>query len=139
MKYFQVRHLWVVLLSFLFVSSAFAVDAACPELNTVQRWAGYLSWMGFLKILAVVALTVGFCTFFYGFIKWGWEIFWDIIRDIADVIGYLVSFGLILAGALTPEAYQLWPVLGGCILFGATVQFTIWLRKIEEMPSLTVN
>lgn len=125
------RHTFVFVALLLFSSFVLAADVVCPEMNALQRWAGYLSWMGFLKIMGVVALASGFVIFFYGFLKLAWDTLWDMIRDIADVLVYIVSFALLIAGAWTPAEYQLWPVLGGCILFGASVQFTIWLRKIK--------
>jgi hypothetical protein len=115
----------------LFASSAFAADAVCPELSAVQRWVGYLSWMGFFKVCGIAALAAGVIIFFHGFIKWAWDSLWAVIRDVADILAHVVSIGLIVSGAWTPAEYQLWPVLGGCILFGGSVFLTIWLRNIK--------
>jgi hypothetical protein len=115
----------------LIASSALAADAVCPEINALQRWAGYLSWMGFLKLCSVLALAVGACIFFWGFITWAIENLWNLIRGIVDVVGYAASAALVIGGASVSPEYQLWLVLGGCILFGASVQATVWLRELK--------
>lgn len=125
------QRLMASLVVLLFASAAFAADAVCPELTAVQRWVGFLFSMNFLAVCAIATLAAGICIFFHGFIAWAWDSLWAMIKDVADILAHLVSIGLIVSGAWTPAEYQLWPVLGGCILFGASVFFTIWLRHIK--------
>ena len=43
--------------------------ANCPELNTLQIWVGYLSWLGFLKGLGAALIAAGIIFVTYGVIK----------------------------------------------------------------------
>ncbi len=120
----------------MIVQTALAAETTCPEFTALQRWAGYLSWMGFFKTLAVVAIAAGIIFFFSGFLKLAWESIWLIVRNVADVLAYATSFGLIALGNWMPEEYRLWPVMIGSILFAGSMKLTIWLRKIKtEKPT----
>lgn len=116
---------------FLAAFSAVAAEATCPELTALQRFAGYLSWMGLFQVIGVVTLTAGVMYVFRGVLAAIWDGLWAVIRDIADVLAHAFSLGLVVAGAWVPEEYRLWPVLSGCLLFAGSVFFTIWLRKLK--------
>jgi hypothetical protein len=110
---------------------AYAATEACPDLTLIQRWAGYLSWMGLLKALGVVAIAIGIIFVCWGAITWLLGNLFLALREVLDVVAHLVSFSLIALGSQVSEAYRLWPVLIGCLLFAGSTMLTIALRKIK--------
>jgi hypothetical protein len=115
---------------------AYAAEENCPDLTTLQRWAGYLDWTNFLYALGIVMVTIGVIFFTHGFIKWAWDTVWFFIRGFVDVIAFAVSIGLVVYGSWVPEEYRLTPVMSGSILFAASIMLMVWLRKIEtESPT----
>ena len=114
----------------LAATSAFAADANCPQ-GVADVILGYVTWMKFFAVIAILFVTGGVCFIFWGTIQWMVKHFWTLIRDVADILAHLVSYGLIVYGAFVPEAYQLWPVLAGCVLACASIFLTITLRGIE--------
>lgn len=111
--------------------TAHAAETTCPDLTALQRWAGYLEWTNILYALGIVIPTIGIIIFTHGFIKWAWDTIWSVIRNIADVLAFAVSLGLVAYGSWVPEEYRLTPVLSGSILFAASIVLMVWLRKIK--------
>lgn len=104
----------------------------CADLNTLQVWAGYLSWLGFFKTLAVCILVAGAV-----FLCWG--ILTKLVhrmRLLLEACGYVLSLGLIASGGRVPDEYLVWTVFAGCLLLLATVCATILIHDIahKDLP-----
>ncbi|MEK7627872.1 MAG: hypothetical protein AAB421_00430 [Patescibacteria group bacterium] len=122
------RILVLAVLALLFATPAMAADTVTL---TCERVLGWFSWMGFLKTLGVTALTVGI-----GGLFWHWLVpivtaLWKVLEKVIDIAALLASAALIASGHITPDAYKLWPVLGGSIAFGASTLLFIVLRNIK--------
>lgn len=101
--------------------------ANCPELNTLQIWAGYLSWLGFLKGLGAALIATGIIFLTYGVIK-------DFVlktKYLLEILAYVVTFSLIAGGMFVSPEYLTWTVFLGSILFAPSVFLTIYLHKLK--------
>jgi hypothetical protein len=111
-KYSMQRILVFFCMLVLCVAPAYAAAIdACPDLTMVQRWAGYLSWMGLLKTMGAAACGVGVIYIFWGAISWLLANLFTALREVLDVLAHIVSFALIAAGTQFSEQYRLWPLL----------------------------
>jgi len=97
------------------------------NLTTFQVWAGYLTWLGLVKLLGAVILSAGVITLFWGVLT---RIVFR-ARVLLEIIGYAVSAALIAGGYWTPSDYLVWVVLAGCLLFAASVFATLWIHHIK--------
>jgi hypothetical protein len=101
--------------------------ANCPELNTLQIWAGYLSWLGFLKGLGAALIATGIIFLTHGFIK-------DFVlkaKYLLEILAYVVTFSLIAGGMFVSPEYLTWTVFLGSILFAPSVFLTIALHELK--------
>jgi hypothetical protein len=97
------------------------------DLTTLQIWAGYLSWIGFFKILGATVLTAGIVTVTWGILS---KVIYR-TRVLLEVAGYAGSAALIAGGYWVSPEHLVWTVMIGCILFAATVYATIWIHEIK--------
>lgn len=117
----------LLLAAFVLAGSAYAQTADCPDLNALQRWAGYLSWLGFFKGLGVVIFGAGVLFFFGGIIV-------DLVyhlRQLLEVIAYGASAALIASGYWVSADYLTWTVLLGCIIFMGSIFLTIFIHDFK--------
>ncbi|MBI2039006.1 MAG: hypothetical protein HYT22_01865 [Candidatus Niyogibacteria bacterium] len=122
--------LGVALLLFPFLAKAAETAVSCPELTGLQVAAGFITWMNILRVLAI---GVGVVCLGYLLFRWfGWllEIFLYIPKEVYEGVGYALSVGLIISGYWLSETNMLWPVLTGCLLFGAMLIITGALHKL---------
>ncbi len=108
-------------------SPTLAATADCAGLTALQRWAGYLSWLGFFKGLGTVVLAAGFI-----FMTWG--ILAQVIfrmKVLLEALAYIVSISLIAAGAWIAPDYQTWAVVTGCIMLAGSVEATLMIHNIK--------
>ncbi len=115
-------------LAMLMANPALAETLTCPDLTTLQRLAGYVTLLGFAKVL-------GASIFAFGLIAVAGGVIVKVVyqsRVLIEIAGYVLSFVLIGAGYFMPDTTQLtWLVLTGCILFGGTVMMTLWIHEIK--------
>lgn len=121
--------MFLIALALLAIPDPALAQAACPDMTTLQRWAGYLSWVGFLQILGIGLGAAGIIFVFYGVIK---QIA-HAMRYAIETFAYIASALLIASGHIysVPGEFLLWPVMTGCITFAASVFYTLWLHKIK--------
>lgn len=122
------------LLAFVLAPSfAFGQEAAavCPQLTWLQYAAGFVTWM---NILQVGAIILGVSCGSYILFRWfGWllAIFLYIPVVVYEVLGYALSIGLVVWAYFLDGPNQLWPLLGGSLLFGGMLVITGQLHNIR--------
>ncbi len=121
--------IFLIALALLAIPDPAFAQAACPDMTALQRWAGYLSWLGFIYALGIGFVSAGIIFVFYGVIK---QIAHS-LRYAIEVFAYVASALLIASGHIysVPGEFVLWPVMTGCITFAASVFYTLWLHKIK--------
>ena len=116
------------LLSVLILSAAArAQTMECSDLSTLQIWAGYLSWIGFFKVLGAAIFAAGVLFFTGGAIV---RLIYH-MRLLLEVVAYLVSAALIGSGYWVSHEYLTWTVFIGCLLFMGSVFLTLYVHKIK--------
>lgn len=92
------------------VSPALAA-VTCEDMTGLQVAAGFVTWMNVLRVFAIVvgAACLGFLLL---------RFFRHVPAQAYLGLGYVASAALMMSGAYVAPENQLWPVLGGCLLFG---------------------
>jgi hypothetical protein len=116
-----------ILGTFVCSDAAVGQTVDCPDLNALQRWAGYLSWLGFFKGLGAVIFAAGVL-----FVMWGsiLKIIYH-FRLLIEVLAYVASVVLIAGGYWVSSDYLTWTVFIGCILFMGSIFLTIFIHEIK--------
>jgi len=107
--------------------SAFADTVVCPDLTTLQWLAGYVSFLGVIKVLGACIIAAGFLFLTFGIIAQ--VIFYT--RVLLEAIGYAASAALIAGGSWVSQEYLTWTVFIGCLLFAGTVNATLYIHQIK--------
>ena len=107
--------------------AALAQTTGCAELDTLQIWAGYLSWIGFFKVLGATIFAFGVLFFAGGAIV---KLIYH-MRLLLEVVAYLASAALIGSGFWVPPEYLTWTVFIGCLLFMGSVFLTLYVHNIK--------
>lgn len=114
---------------------AFAIDPNCPDLTTLQRAAGYVSWLGLVSVLGVGLLAGGICLVFWGVIKTVLE-----MTGLMETLLWIITVSLIGSSYFVDPSYQQWTLAVGAILIPCACLLTAHLHKIhiKEVKSLGV-
>ena len=107
--------------------AALAQTAGCSDLSTLQIWAGYLSWIGFFKVLGASIFAAGVLFFAGGAIV---KLIYH-MRLLLEVVAYLASAALIGSGYWVSHEYLTWTVFIGCLLFMGSVFLTLYIHEIK--------
>src|SRR3989338_3137439 len=108
------------------------VPAACPELTGLQVVVGFITWMNILRVFAIVIGVVCAAYLLFRLFGWLFEIFKYIPKEVYEVLGYATSIALVISAYWLSETNQLWPLLGGCLLFGAMLIITRVIHELKE-------
>jgi hypothetical protein len=108
--------------------AALAQTTGCSDLSALQVWAGYLSWMGFIKVLGAAIFAAGVL-----FFTWGLLVeFIESMQVLLEALAYLVSAALIFSGYWVSHEYLTWTVFIGCVLFMGSVFLSLFVHKIKD-------
>lgn len=114
-------------------SPALAAEAVpvCPELTGLQYFVGFITWMNVLQvgaiILAVACVGVLLLTWF----RWVLGVFLLIPVQVYEVLGYAASAALVVWAYFLEGSNQLWPLLGGSLLFAGMLMITSNIHQIQ--------
>lgn len=115
-------------------TSAFAAIGDCQELTGLQVAVGFLSWLGFLKVLALVIGVGSLLVIGRHFAMLLVMAFAMIPIAVYEAIGYAAAIGLLFFGSTVGPADQFWYVFGGALLLGG--MFLLTCRRFDsENPS----
>lgn len=104
----------------------YAADPNCTDLTTLQRAAGYVSWLGLIQVLGIGSIAGGVIF-----------IFWGVIKTILDMTGlmeallWILTVGLLTGTAFVDPTYQPWTLAIGAILIPCACLLTADLHKIK--------
>lgn len=119
----------------LLSTSVFAADSICPPITSLQKAAGYVSgyleWMNFIKLMAILIIVAGICLIFSGIVRLVIHIFYKYLLEVSL---WMVSVGLIAVTHFVPEDYQTWTLVIGSLLFPVAWSFSAKIRKIKGDP-----
>ena len=107
---------------------------ACAELTGLQKVAGFVSWMNILRVLAIVGGVVSAGYLLIKWFSWLIDIFLLIPKEVYEFLGYTASIALIVWSHWISQTNQLWPLLGGSLLFGVMLIATGMLHKLKPNP-----
>ncbi len=122
------KHLFLALLGILFLSTpALAQSADCPDLTTLQRLAGYVTFLGLIKVIGACIIAAGFLLVFWGILV---KVVYQ-SRVLLEIAAYLTSFALIGGGYWVNPEHLTWTVFLGCLVFGGSVMATLWIHNLK--------
>lgn len=111
--------------------SAFGHECVCPELTTLQVAAGYLSLMGFIKVLSIGAIGIGIGFIFSGFFKKAI----GFMKEIIEGLLWLLAIIGLIGAYFIPIEYdwvRQYVVVISAILFPVAIITTSILRDLEQ-------
>lgn len=103
-----------------------ATTAACPDLSALQRAAGYLSWLGLLKVIGSTLLLGGVGFIFRGAITYFLE-----QESLLEFLAWSTVMGLIIGAYFAPMEYQTWMILPGSGILSCVALYSAHVRKIS--------
>lgn len=117
----------------LLLSPALAAEAApaCPELTGLQYLVGFITWMNVLQVGAIILGVVCVAIILFKWFGWLLGLFLIIPVQVYEVIGYAASAALVVWAYFLEGSNQLWPLLGGSLLFGGMLIITGTIHQIE--------
>jgi len=104
----------------------------CPELTGPQKFIGFFSWMGTLKIMSIVGIVVSVSILFYREIGRLFGLFLHVPKEVYEGALYLVILSLIISGLYVSPENQTWFSLSGCLLFAGAIAWTGYIHDIEK-------
>jgi hypothetical protein len=113
------------------IAAASSVAGQCAELSTLQVAAGYVTWMGVAKILAILVGGGCFAYLFGRFVLDMLRLFARVPFVLYEVLGFAGSAALVTAPALLGVTGHdvTWLLVPGVILFAATIVLSAKVRK----------
>lgn len=101
----------------------------CPDLNALQRAAGFVTWQNLLQVAGIALAAGGTLFFTAGLLR-------HVLRHlkVVEALLWAAGVGAVAAGAFVPEAQGAWPVLFGCLLVPGAAALSIFLRKWNPKP-----
>lgn len=109
-----------------------AVDGSLPELTGLQKFAGFVTFMNIMWVLAIVIGVGSFCYLFADLVKHLFEILTAIPLLFYEFIFYGLSLGLILYADSFRPGVGHYVALTGCLLFAGALGFTISRRDLTK-------
>ncbi|MEX0918152.1 MAG: hypothetical protein WDZ93_03275 [Candidatus Paceibacterota bacterium] len=119
--------LFSVILAGIVLLGTPALAQECADLTTLQRLAGYVTFMNVVKFLGATLFAAGLLFLLRSIIV---EIVYH-ARVLIEMIGYIASLALIASGYWVNQDHLTWTVFTGCILFAGTVFATLWIHNIK--------
>ncbi|MBI2463240.1 MAG: hypothetical protein HYV65_03355 [Candidatus Spechtbacteria bacterium] len=135
----MLRSLLLTLLSAVGLSAFYPATAVlaggpstdCVELTGLQIAAGFVTWMNILQVFAIALAVICFGYLISRWFRWLIEIFLHVPEEVYEVLLYIASIGLVVSGHWVSAINQLWPVLGGSLLFGVALTITAALHPVQ--------
>ena len=105
------------------------MNEVCPDLNALQRAAGFVTWQNLLQAAGIALAACGTLFFTSGLLR-------HVLRHLRVVEALLWALGLgaVAAGAFVPLEHRVWPVLFGCLVAPGALALTMFLRKLRFEP-----
>ncbi len=121
-----------VVITLIVPSFAYAQTGTnCVELTGLQVAVGFITWMNILRVFSIVIGVGCFAYLMWRWFGWLFEIFKYIPVEVYEVLGYVTSAATVISAYWLSEINQLWPLLGGCLLFGAMLVITGLIHDIK--------
>jgi hypothetical protein len=120
---------------FAATSALAAVGDACQELTGLQVAVGFVSWLGFLKVLAIVIGVASVLVLGRHYVMLLVMAFAMIPIVVYEALGYGAALTLLYFATKVGAADQFWYVFGGALFLGG--MFMLTCRRFDsENPSM---
>ena len=121
----------------LAATAAPALAADCAALTPLQTAAGFVTWLGVLRVLVVVCGVACVATLLLTWFRFLLLAFAAVPLVVYEVLGYGVSAALVASRVWLSPADAAWTVPIGAFLAGAVLLVAGMARRSKTPPSVT--
>ncbi len=109
--------------------AVFAATGDCPDLNMLQRIAGYASWMGLLQVVIGITLLGGILFMFWGAVE-------ALLaqESLLEVLIWISALTLTVGAHFLETTYRTWILIAGAGLWAGAIAFSAHVHKKKPDP-----